>query len=265
MEGEALASGIITLREGVEAILLTAIIYSVLKKSGKPREARLLIGGAIGSGVVGAILAYAMITLFGARGMHPLVEAAVSGLAVAVILWAVGWSASHAKKTAESAKSLAGLAALFAGIVIVGREAVETILMLAPLSARAAGATLLGAGFGLLLAGGIGAVFLLASRLLPLRQFFLVSGILLTLIAGGLAGYATHEVVEYSEEAGFSLGPLAAEVYSVDLPEDHPLSEEAPLGVVLQVLFGIRLEAEVVSLLAQALVLAVGFWLIFRD
>ena len=265
MEGEAIASGIITLREGVEAILLTAIIYSVLKKTGKIREARLLVGGALGSGVVGSLLAIAMIQLLGARGMHPLVEAAVSAVAVAVILWAVGWSASHAKATAESAKGLTGLAALFAGIVIVGREAVETILMLAPLSARAASATLMGAGLGLLLAAGIGAVFLFASRLLPLRHFFLVSGILLTLIAGGLAGYAAHEIVEYSEEAGFSLGPLAAEVYSIELPSDHPLSDEAPLGVILQVLFGIRLEAEVASILAQTLVLAAGFWLIFRD
>lgn len=262
MAAEETLGFIVTFREAFEAFLLAGIITSVLLKTGRHH---LLPGVAAGLAAALALgLAGGSVLYFIAQGIpeSELFEAAASLLAAGVVLSVVYWMSKHGSQVAAEARSAAGKTGLLGvallTLILTGRESLETILILAPAITSDPLATLAGAAAGGSLAAAVAAAVTLAGVRLNLKLFFKVTSVLLILVAASLAGYGVHEAVEWLKEEGVELGVLAKKVYSLEIPEDHPLSPEMPLGAVLSVILGWDPEPEVARLLAQALTLAVG-------
>lgn len=264
---EEAASFLVTFREAFEAFLLAGIVAGVIVKAGRrallPYVAIGFIVATIGGLGLGALIYVAY------RGFpeEELFEAGASIMASAVLLSVVYWMQRHAKQLVASAKEEAARAATplaVAGLTafLVGRESLETVLILAPMIAGDPLGSLLGASAGTILAGGLAGAILMAGLRLNLKMFFRTTSALLILIASGLAGYGVHEALEWLEEEGRDPGLLAAKVYDLEVGPDSPLSTDHPVGAVLGVLIGWTPEMELARLIAQSLVLAIGAYIL---
>ncbi len=133
--------------------------------------------------------------------------------------------------------------------VAVFREGLETVLFLTPFLVADAMATvsglLLGTATSLALACGI----FVAGMKINLRRFFYLSSILLVLLAGGLAGYGTHELIEYTGPVAW--GTLGQPVYNLNIPSDNLFHHKGVIGSVLSVMFGYTIQAEWARLLVH--------------
>lgn len=225
-----LFSFLVTLREGLEAALIVAIILGSLARTGRRGKA-----WPVWSGVAAA----AATTLGAAVGLQLLavelpsrVEEAVEGvamlLAVGVITWMVFWMRAQARQLGVSLRERVD-AALSAGsafalallaFTAVGREGLETALFLF------AGHTRAGSGFGywtgalvgLIVATAVGVTLYSGSRRLPLRAFFTTTSLLLVLLAAGLLANGMKELHE-ARLLFPDLGPRVWDTYDV-LPDN---------------------------------------------
>ena len=121
-----------------------------------------------------------------------------------------------------------GLAIL--AFVAVVREGVETVLFFKALNIQQGGSlSLIGGLLGLAGAIAIAVLFFRGTRVLDLRKFFLVTGVLVLLIAAGLFSHGLHEL----EEAGL-LPNLGEDVFNLSgfLPDGRGV------GAMLKSLFG---------------------------
>ncbi len=256
---------VITFREAFEAMLLMAILVMYLRRTGRVEHVRSAIYGALGALVAGGALAAGVAVLYGGlgEGSRELFEGVASLLAVGVLTYMVYWMATkgseiHREVERKVSSSRSHLAVAAAAFVFVVREVIETVLFLTPFAARDAVATGIGALAGVVLAGALSyGIFSLGMRF-PLRSFFYYSSMMLVLIAGGLAGYGTHELIEYAEEQGYELGWLGEPAYTLNIPPDSPLHQKGVVGSVLAVLFGYTVKAEWLRVLVHASYLAIA-------
>ncbi len=101
-----------------------------------------------------------------------------------------------------------------------------------------------------------------AGMKINIRRFFYFTSILLVLLAGGLAGYGIHELVEYTGSA--SWGVLGQPAYSLNIPTESPLHHKGVLGSVLAVMFGYTVKAEWARLMVHIGYLAIAMPLVIR-
>jgi len=202
-----LASFLITLREGIEAALVVAIMLSYLAKVGAKTYARPMYLGVI-LGVVASV---------GVAGLFELVAVEFEGsfetvfegftmlLAAAVLTTMIVWMARNSKALSENLKvkmeqamgSRRALGLAFLAFISVFREGVETVLFLGSASFTTTGLQLLLGGIlGLAAAAFIGLAIIRYSVRLDLKTFFAVTGVLLVLFAAGLVARGLHEFVE---------------------------------------------------------------------
>lgn len=202
-----LASFLITLREGIEAALVVAIMLSYLAKVGAKTYARPMYLGVI-LGVVASV---------GVAGLFELVAVEFEGsfetvfegftmlLAAAVLTTMIVWMARNSKALSENLKvkmeqamgSRRALGLAFLAFISVFREGVETVLFLGSASFTTTGLQLLLGGIlGLAAATFIGLAIIRYSVRLDLKTFFAVTGVLLVLFAAGLVARGLHEFVE---------------------------------------------------------------------
>jgi len=253
-----LAQFIITLREGLEAALIIAIIGAYLRKIGRNDLHKYLW---LGSGLaVFASVALSLVfwTFYGfAESFAGLwFEAFAMFTATAVLTYMILWMAKNARKIrgelqekvdmAISSGQLLGISAL--AFTSVLREGVETILFLAAAAALGLGQTILGASLGLL-ASFIIATFLMRGTVkLNWRRFFMYTSVLLLIFASGITMHGTMAL----QELGI-LPPIIEHVYDVGavLPED------SVFGSVLHVFTGYHESPSLLILIAQIAYLAV--------
>ena len=205
-----MAAGIlITIREGLEAFLITGILLGYLKKVDQ-RALAWYVWAGTGAGVVvsvGLTLALQALAVNFEEGPGaPLFELAASAVAVPILSYMVLWMQRQARgiqadieARAAAAISVGQLYALASiAFITVLREGLETAVFLSALVSRASEAGVLpGALIGLLLAAAIAYAYFALSVRLDLRKFFLVTGVLLILIAAGLSAHifmALHEL-----------------------------------------------------------------------
>ena len=218
---------ILMLREGLEAALIVAIVLAYLKRLNRETDFRTVWFGT-GAAVVLSLVVGAII--FGVVGglegkPEEIVEGVIAFTAVGVLTWMIFWMGRqarfikgelHAKVDAAVA---AGSAMALAGIAFVAvlREGLESALFLlgASIGEEAASATLIGALLGVAAAAGIGYLVYKGSRVVNLRLFFRVTGILIILFAAGLLAKGVHEFQEVgyfptAEEHVWDVGHVAA-------------------------------------------------------
>ena len=262
---------VITFREALEALLLVTILIAYLKKTGREQFVKSAIYGVIVALVAGVAIAASVMVIYGGlgEGSKELFEGLASLLAVAVITYMVYWMATKGKEIRKDVErkvesSRGSLAIAAASFVFVVREVIETILFLIPFAARDAVGTAAGAVTGIVLALGISYGISAAGMSFDLRRFFYYSSILLILIAGGLAGYGVHELIEYAEEKDVELGWLASPAYDLGIDQSSPFHDKGIIGSVFAVLFGYTVKAEWLRVIVHGLYLAIAIPVIMR-
>ncbi len=281
-----LGQALITWREGLEAALITSIILAYLSRTGRMHLSRYVWYGVYASLGLSVALGVGVWAFYGvlSETVKLLFEGVAAWLAVIVLSSMVIWMATKGREIkheierrvaeaikgeevggrliVQSRKAILSISAL--SFVIVFREGLETVLFLTPFMLREMEATLTGAGFGLILALLISYGFFVMGMRLNLRRFFYFSSILLVLIAGGLAGYGTHELIEYGEEIGVEMGWLAEKAYTLPISEDNPLHHNNFIGSILAVMIGYTASAEWLRIIVQISYLAIALPLVIR-
>ena len=253
-----LAQFILTLREGLEAALIVAIVAAYLRKIGKNDLRKYLwLGGGLAI-VASVVLSAIFWTLYGfAESFVGLwFEAFAMFTATAVLTYMIFWMAENARKIkgelqekvdiAISSGQLFGISAV--AFTSVLREGVETILFLSAAAAISFAETAVGAALGLFAASVVSIFLIRGTVKLDWRRFFLYTSVLLLLFASGITMHGTQAL----QELGL-LPPVVEHVYDVSavLPED------SVLGSVLHVFIGYHDSPSLLILLVQIAYLAV--------
>jgi high-affinity iron transporter len=201
-----LGAAVVVFRETLEAALIVAIVMGASR--GVASRGRWIAGGVV-LGIVGALVvaafAGAISEAVQGRGQE-LFNAGVLLVAVAMLAWHNVWMSSHARKHVEEmrhlghdvsvgAKPLSAMLAVTALAVL--REGAETVLFLYGLMASGGSAGLALGGFlGLVGGTGIGVLLYFGLLRVPLRHFFTVTGVIVLLLAAGLAASAAGFLVQ---------------------------------------------------------------------
>ncbi len=203
-----LASAIIVFRETLEAALIIGIIAAATHHL-KSRNAWLLTG--IAAGIAGALIVAVLagrIAELAAGFGQEIFNAAILGVAAAMLAWHNIWMARHGAAMAGEAKSLGhavgtgarGMSALCIVIALaILREGSETALFLYGLLAGSTepAATVLSGGAVGLLAGAIAGYGLYAGFLrIPARRLFTVTSVLILLLAAAMSSQMAKFLVQ---------------------------------------------------------------------
>jgi len=259
---------LITFREALEAALITAIILSYLNRTGRRPLARyvwygvyLAIAASLGLGVFISFI-YGTI----AKSFQLLFEAATAFLAVAVLSSMIYWMAvkgRYIKKEMEqrveavtTKGSIIGLVSI--AFIVAFREGLETVLLIMPFSLNEPVATFAGVVSGVTSALILSYGIFMAGMKINLQRFFYFTSLLLILLAGGLAGYGTHELIEYYEQIGFNIGWLGEPAYVLDIPVENILHHKNVIGSILAVMFGYSVSAEWARVIIHLCYLAIA-------
>ncbi|HSJ73372.1 MAG TPA: FTR1 family protein, partial [Miltoncostaeaceae bacterium] len=196
------AAFLITLREGVEAALIVAIVLAAVHRRGARGLDRWVWAGvavAVALSVaVGAALHLTIEDLTGDARLRTF--AAICLAAAALLTWMILWMRRHARalkrelgERVEAALSASALALAGVAFVAVVREGLETALFLISTTSADDGRSVLAGGLaGLVVACVLGYVVYGGGRRIPMRLFFQVTGALLILVAAGLCARAVQ-------------------------------------------------------------------------
>jgi high-affinity iron transporter len=205
---DAFQSGVILLREGLEALLVIAALAAFLHRAGAAEKAKAVYWGAVLAILASFGAAYIFEQYF--SGQHnDFMEAGVMVIAAALMLYMSGWlflrqdpKAWMADLRRSAERALGYGTAFWLGAIAflaVFREGGETILMLHAAATTGGGWD---AGF---IAGLVGAAVLLAviyyvmqksAVMLPLRPVFLVTSAFLFIMGLRFIGGAIQELQE---------------------------------------------------------------------
>lgn len=201
-----LAALVIVFREVLEAGLIVGVVLAASRGvAGRNGAVTLgVLAGIVGSIVV-AVFAARISDAFDGRGQE-LFIAAILLFAVIMLAWHVVWMAEHAREMTQQLKKLGGdvaagtqsLFALGAAVAIaVMREGSEVVLFMTGIVMQGkdtAGELLLGSAGGLALGAAVSMVLYFGLAAIPLKRMFSVTGVLVTLLAAGLAASAVQQL-----------------------------------------------------------------------
>lgn len=254
-----LPSFLLSLREGLEAALIIGIILGALHKLHRS-ELKPVVWRGVGLAVALSILAGLGLNLLGME-FGGVLEEAFEGiamlLAAGILTWMILWMQRQGSKirreietkTRQASLQQSGQALFFLAFLAVFREGIELALFLmATRLATSPLATLVGAILGLVVAIALGLLVFSSTRRLNLRQFFVVTNVLLLLFAAGLVAHGVHEL----NEAGW-IPAIIEPVWDVN----HILNDKSPAGEIMKALFGYNGNPSLTEVLAY-----IGYFLI---
>ncbi|MHB8859634.1 MAG: FTR1 family iron permease [Thermoleophilia bacterium] len=267
---------VITLREGLEAALVVAVVLSFLDRSGESRLKRYAwYGAAVAAGlcIASATLLFSLAESLVGEASEAF-EIVVTLLAVSVLTFMIMWMKRHgrnlksaieerAKKASGTASatgrvstSSSALAILTLAFAAVAREGFETVLfLLGSASESGTAATVAGASVGLGAAMVAGLVFYRGVYRLNLKKFFEVTGVMLIVLAAGLVANSVQDL--------FGSGLLPAALTDPVWNTGAWLSQETGPGAVLHSLLGYQSAPSPVALMSYVLYLGSMLWLYF--
>ena len=269
------ANFLIALREGVEAALVVGIIAAYLIKTGR-RDALPRMWAGVGLAALlplalGALLTWGPKTLtFQAQ---EIIGGVLALLAAGFVTWMVFWMARNARHLKgelegqlEGALSgdARGNGVILIAALAVGREGLETALFVwATVRSAVEQQTALavvGVVSGLAVAVAIGWIVHRGAVRVDLRRFFVVTGVLLVLVAAGVVSYGVGDL----QEAGVLPGVMThAWDVSASLPaQSSPLHWLYVLG---QAMFQANVQPTVLQVIAWWLYLIPTMTLFLRQ
>lgn len=221
-----LATFMITLREGLEALLVVAITASYLRQTGRVAllpPVRWAVGTALALSVV---LGYFLMRV---GGLGHFWEGWLAVAAAVMVAWCVVHMLRHGRHlkreitgkldaAADNGPRAAALVFVFV-LLMVGREGVETATMLAALAVNAGALDMAAAGLaGFALAALIAGAWSRYGHRVNLPLFFRVTAVFMVLFCAQLLLYAFHEFTE------------AAAIPGLDNPYWHMVTERYAEG-----------------------------------
>lgn len=236
-----IGAAIIVFREVLEAALIIAIVLGASRGiEGRERW----VGAGAGAGILGALIVAAFAgTISNAMdGIgQEIFNAAVLLAAVAMLAWHNAWMASHGRQMASDmrkvgdevrvgSKPLTALAVVVALAVL--REGSETVLFLYGIAIDGevgTGAMLQGGALGVVAAAVVGWLFYAGLLRVPLKYIFRVTGVIIILLAAGLAAQAAAFLVQ----AGW-LPSLGYDIWNTSAL----LPQTTAVGFLLHILVG---------------------------
>jgi len=264
---------LLAFREGLEAALIIAIVSTYLKRTGRGLLSRYVGYGvclAVAIALVsGAFVWFTYGTLAGP--VKALFEGVAALLAVIVLTSMIYWMATEGRelkaeieKRVETITTLGtALALTFFSFIIVFREGLETVLFLTPFLLADPMNTFSGAILGVVASVLFAYLVFMAGMKINIRRVFYYTSLLLVLLAGGLAGYGTHEILEYMEGIGVSTGWLGELAFNLNISVDNPLHHKGLVGSVLAVMFGYTVAAEWARVIIHLVYLTIALPLVF--
>ncbi|GAB5604938.1 FTR1 family iron permease [Sideroxyarcus sp. TK5] len=255
-------TAIIVFREVLEAALLIGIVAAATRSV---PGSRFWLASGLLAGLAGAALVAAFTDTIGslASGIgQELFNAVILGFAVLMLMWHNIWMASHGAELAASARIVGGdirdgrsecSALLIIVSLAVLREGSETVLFLYGIAATDGGgrsAMLSGGLVGMLLGIATGYAIYAGLLRIPMRWFFGVTGVLVLLLAAGMASQAAHFLIQAD-----LLPSLAAPLWDTS----NSLPEDALPGMLLRSLIGYDSRPAGMQLIFYIAVLAVTY------
>lgn len=233
-------SFLLSLREGLEAALIIGIILGVLHKLHRS-DLKPVVWRGVGLAVVLSVLASLGLNLLGMEFegvLEEVFEGIAMLLAAGILTWMILWMTRQGgeirreieTKTHQASLQKGGRALFLLAFLAVFREGIELALFL--MATRLATnpiSTLAGAVLGLSAAIALGLIVFSSTRRLNLRQFFLITNVLLLLFAAGLVAHGIHELIE----AGW-VPAIIEPIWDTN----HILHDNSPAGEILKALFG---------------------------
>ncbi len=200
--GRFTASFVVLFREGLEVILVLALVLSVLRRFREERTMRWVWFGAAGA-VVSSVALWQLLQRLPAWSGRARValEAGTLLLASAVLVYVVFWSAAKVRQWRRAlevrlARGRWGTyAAFLVGFAAVLREGLETVLFYQAMALQgreAWSAVIWGAGVGILVLAAVGVAILRFSVRLPLERVFQLSSLVLMLLALTFVGRGVY-------------------------------------------------------------------------
>lgn len=260
-----IAGMLITIREGLEAFLITGILLGYLRKVGCTTFGRYVWAGTV-AGVLGSVgLAFAFQRLAVEFEGHraAIFEATASAVAVPILSYMVLWMQRYSQGLKAQVEIKAELAISTGQVLALGtlafitvlREGLETALFLTALTTRVSGGGLMpGALLGLAAAAAITYLIFASTVRLNLRRFFIATGFLLIFIAAGLCAHIFMTL----HELGFHfLGMTAWSTKTI-------LDSESFLGRLLHAFIGYHDEPTVMQVVAYFGYLGTMSWAFLR-
>ena len=255
-------SFLITLREGLEAGLIVAIILAYLRSTNQRRHFRTVLVAALAAVAVSLVVGAA---IFGIAGEFEGREAeAFEGLAmlaaVGVLSWMIVWmkrQSAGIKKSLEHEMSEAiGMGSVLALALIPFsaslREGLETaVCLFAATRTSTPLESTIGATAGIIVAIGLTWGIYSGGYRVNLRVFFNVTGTLLIFFAAGLLIHGIHELQEAA------LLPISIEhVWDIN----HIVDDDSGVGLWLKALLGYNGNPSLLEVVAYPIYLILAFW-----
>lgn len=195
---QVFGSGLIGLREGLEASMVVMILVAFLVKSGR-REALKWVWLGVGAAVAMTIGIFLSIQI-GAYTIKDLDAEAVAGVAslvavvivTSMVLWmrkASGSLSSELRAGMSRALETGPLAVLALAFLAVGREGAETALFMVGYAEAETTWPLIGLLGGVVVAAGIAYGMYAGAVRINLHKFFRYTGIFLIVVAAGILSY----------------------------------------------------------------------------
>lgn len=199
---------VIVFREVLEAAILIGIVAAATRSI--PGRNRWLLAGLL-AGLSGAGLVAAFTDVIGslASGIgQELFNAIVLGVAVLMLAWHNIWMSSHGAELAAGARTVGtdirdGRRECSILLVVVGlavlREGAETVLFLYGIAATegaTASSLLAGGAIGVILGVAVGYAIYAGLLRVPMRWFFTATGLLVLLLAAGMASQAARFLIQ---------------------------------------------------------------------
>jgi len=243
---------LIAFREVLEAALITSIVLAYLIRAGKHSLSRYIWYGVAAAVAASAVLGASIWLIYGTlqEEAAALFEGTAALIAVAVLSSMIYWMATKGKelkaeveKRVESITTHGTVLGLVSfAFVAVFREGLETVLFLTPFLVEDAVATVAGLLLGTVSSLVLAYAIFFAGMKISIRRFFYFTSILLVLLAGGLAGYGVHELIEYTGSSAWGL--LGQKAYVLNITSGNPLHHKGVIGSIFAVIFGYTVSAE---------------------
>lgn len=263
---------LLAFREALEAALITAIILAYLARTERKPLIRYAWYGVYLAVASSLVLGVFIWFIYG--GLSGPAKALFEGVAAlfavfvlsSMIYWMAGKGKELRKEVEKRVKDIitrgATLALISFSFIVVFREGLETVLFLTPFLLDDAAGTIVGAFLGVVLSLVLAYAIFVVGMKINIRKFFYFTSILLVLLAGGLAGYGVHELVEYSEDMGIELGWPSEYAYDLEIPSESPFHHKGIIGSVFAVMFGYTVKAEWIRVVVHIAYLTIALPLV---
>ncbi len=255
-------SFLITLREGLEAGLIVAIILAYLKSTNQRRHFRTVFFAALAAVAISLVVGAAIFGIAGefeGRGAEAF-EGFAMLAAVGVLSWMIVWmkrqSAGIKKSLEHEMAEAIGMGSVFALALIpfsaILREGLETaVFLFAATRTSTPLESTIGATAGIAVAAGLSWGIYSGGYRLNLRVFFNVTGVLLIFFAAGLLIHGIHELQEAA------ILPISIEhVWDIN----YILNDGSGVGLWLKALLGYNGNPSLLEVVAYPTYLVLASW-----